>query len=337
MVMQHPYYLLILAVLLFSSCSNSDDNSAGDQTLFVRNASPTYRSPIGLAADPSVLRSGDSLLMYYSAEDGIAVVYSRDNGASWLRPENANSDYIALDRRPNDWDNTLETVEVIKVGQEFKMYYSGYREFESDNPHVANYEIGLATSVDGLNFERIPESMSQPILSRDISNENSLDRHAMTSPGIIYNNGVYHMIYAGWNVTNNWTGPSAGIRILGATSTDGINWEKLSNPIILPTDIAYSPDINEATLMKSEDGWWYIVFSTDRSIGIARSNSFSGSYQIFPEAIVDPLFEWDSEVTAPDGIIENGKFRIWYHGVKEPEYWPWLIGYAEADYPLNWE
>jgi len=42
------------------------------------------------------------------------------------------------------------------------------------------------------------------------------------------------------------------------------------------------------------------------------------------------------ELTAPDGLIENGKLRLWYHGVKAPLYFPWPVGYAEADYPLEW-
>ncbi|SFR52156.1 hypothetical protein SAMN04490243_2559 [Robiginitalea myxolifaciens] len=322
---------------LLLCCSRSANDPMSEQSIFERTESPVYSSPIGLAGDPSILKSGDSLLLYYTAEEGIALAYSLDNGQNWMRPTNASSDFIALEKRPDAWDNVLETVEVIKVNEEFKMYYTGYREGEGDTPQAENYEIGLATSRDGLRFERVAESIEAPIIQRDVSNDNTLDRHAMTSPGVVYENGTYYMIYAGWNVADNWTGPNAGIRILGATSTDGIRWEKIAAPIISPSEVTYSPDINEATLMKSEDGWWYIVFSTDRSIGIARSNSFSGSYQIYPEAIVDPLFEWDSEVTAPDGIIENGKFRIWYHGVKEPEYWPWLIGYAEADYPLNWE
>ena len=328
--------ILLFLVLLSVSCSDDEVSETMESELFYRTENPVYESPFGLAADPSVLRANDTLLMYYSAEGGIGVTFSLDNGLNWDRPDNSDQDYLALTRQANHWDNTLETVEVIKVENEYKMYYAGYREGEADNPHVENYEIGLATSQNGIDFARIPQSINQPILTRDTSDENTFDRHAMTSPGIVYENGEYYMIYAGWNVTNDWTGANAGIRILGATSTDGINWEKVEEPLLIASDVYYSPDVNEASLLKAEDGIWYIPFSTDKSIGIARSNSFLGNYEIFPETIIWPQFNWDNEVTAPDGIIEDGKMRIWFHGVKEPNYWPWVIGYTEAEYPLNW-
>lgn len=44
------------------------------------------------------------------------------------------------------------------------MYYSGYREGESDNPHVENYEIGMAVSSNGIDFNRVAEVWSNPLL-----------------------------------------------------------------------------------------------------------------------------------------------------------------------------
>ena len=331
--------LILVGLVLITACGNKDDNvNLTETSLFTRDGQPIYESPFGLAADPSVLIQNDTLFMYYSAEGGIAVVLSVDDGITWMRPNNSSEDFIALQRAVDYWDNTLETAEVIYDGTEFKMYYSGYREGESDNPNVENYEIGLAVSDDGITFSRIQESVDGPIISRDTANENTLDRHAMTSPGVVFENGTYYMVYAGWNVTDQWTGPNAGIRILGATSQDGITWTKRETPILVPSDVSFSPDVNEATLFKTEDGFWYIPFSTDKSIGITRSTSFTGPYEVFPEAIVAPEFDWDSEVTAPDGFVENGKMRLWFHGVKvEGEtFWPWVIGQTEAKYPLNW-
>lgn len=329
---------LSLIGFLLISCQKEQPNTTTVLT-FNRLSNPIFESPLNIAADPSMLRSGDTLFMYYSAENQkIGVVYSLDNGSNWINPGvDPQTDYAALIGQPDNWDNTLETVDVIKVGDQYLMYYAGYREGEADNPHVENYAIGLALSTDGINFSRHPRSINGPILDRDTSNENTGDRHAMTSPGVVYENGLYYMIYAGWNVTDNWTGPNAGIRILGATSQDGLNWTKLPTPLIEPTEVTYSNDINEASLIRSDDGYWYIPFSTASSIGLARALNFTDSYQVYPEAIVSPQFAWDSEVTAPDGLIEDGKLRLWYHGVKAPLYFPWVIGYSEALYPLEWE
>jgi len=337
--MKNYIFLFFTLIVLSFSCKDVSENMPNvAAALFERDASPIFESPLNIAADPSIIKSNDTLFMYYSAENQrIGIVFSLDNGTTWLNPNlNGEEDYPALTGQPDNWDNTLETVEVIKVNEVYMMYYAGYREGESDNVHVENYEIGVAISNDGINFERHPQSIESSIISREVNDDNTDDRHAMTSPGVIYDDGMYYMIYAGWNVTDDWTGSNAGIRILGATSTDGISWSKLSNPLIIPGEVAYSPDINEASLLKSIDGYWYIIFSTGSSIGIARALNFTDQYDIYPEAIVKPEFDWDSEVTAPDGIIENNTMRIWYHGVKEPLYFPWVIGYSEAEYPLIW-
>ncbi len=342
-------YLLIVFVLAVTLSACKKDEPSPDEVmqqssnLFERTETPVFESPLDLAADPSIIRTGDSLIMYYSAEEITSderifgVVVSEDNGESWSAPDGNNErDYPAFYSQPDGWDNTLETVDVIKVGNEFWMYYSGYREGEADNTHVQNYEIGLAISSNGIDFTRHPQSVDNPLIARNITNENTNDRHALTSPGVVYDGENFYMIYAGWNVTDNWTGPNAGIRIMAAISEDGINWDKIENPLIQPSEVTYSPDINEATLTKTAD-YWYIPFSTGSSVGIARSTTFLGSYEIYPEAIATPeSLEWATEVTAPDGIIENGKMRLWYHGVSAPIFWPWVIGYSEADYPLEW-
>ncbi|MTB52076.1 hypothetical protein [Lewinella sp. W8] len=330
--------LLLLPLIFFVSCQE-DDPVIPEPELFTTDANPVYQSPLNLAADPGIVRSSDTLFLYFSAADyEIGVVYSLDDGTTWTTPDrDTENDYGALSGQSDHWDQTLETVDVIKVNGLYYMYYTGYRENESDNEHVENYEIGLATSINGIDFTRHPTSITSPILARDLRDDNSNDRHAMTSPAVQYVDGLFFMTYTGWNVAMDWTGPNAGFKILGATSTDGVNWTKLPDPLIESSDIVFSQDINESSLVYSpESNQWYIPFSTDRSIGLARSTNFSGPYDIYPQAIINPNDSWAGEVTAPDGIIEDGKLKLWFHGVQTPEYWPWVIGYAEADFPLNW-
>lgn len=331
--------LLVVIMIIGASCQKNDTQVEQNKSLFVSRDQPVYQSPLDLAADPSILKVSDTLFMYFSAADyEIGIVYSLDDGVSWSSPAgNTIEDYGAISGRPDNWDQTLETVDVVKVNDLYYMYYTGYRENESDNDHVENYEIGLAISTNGIDFTRHPASVNGPILERDLDDINSNDRHAMTSPAVQYVDGQFFMIYTGWNVAEDWTGPNAGFKIIGATSTDGVNWTKLKDPLIVSAEVTYSQDINEASMIYSkEDGIWYIPFSTDKSIGIARSSSFQGPYEIYSQAIISPNDSWGGEVTAPDGIIENGKMKLWYHGVETPTYWPWVIGYSEAVYPLNW-
>lgn len=338
-------FLMWLTLLsLVVSCNEDSSPDELTNTDFIQSNTPIFESPLSLAADPSILRDGDTLYMYYSAEQIspneriFGVVISNDNGETWTTPDGNNQkDYPAFFSQPNGWDNTLETVDVLKVGNEYWMYYSGYREGEADNEYVENYEIGLAISANGIDFRHHPKSVDQPLISRNTTDENTDDRHAMTSPGVVYDGEKFYMIYAGWNVTDDWTGPNAGIRIMGATSSDGINWSKASTPIIQPSEVTYSSDINEATLIKAAD-YWYIPFSTGSSIGIARSTTFLGNYDIYSEPIATAnSLSWATEVTAPDGIIEDNKIRLWYHGVSEPIFWPWVIGYSERAYPFDWK
>lgn len=333
--------MLGVGVLTFGliSCNKDTPDVMSDHSLFMSKEKPIYTSPLDLAADPSVLKVADTLFLYFSAADyEIGIVYSLDNGLTWNVPDgNTNEDYGAIRSRPDEWDQTLETIDVMQVGGVYYMYYTGYRENESDNAHVENYEIGLAVSTNGIDFTRHPSSQEGPVLARDISDMNSFDRHAMTSPAVQYVDGQFYMTYTGWNVAQDWTGPNAGFRIMGATSSDGVVWTKHSTPLIESSEITYSPDINESSLIYSEqDNTWYIPFSTDMSIGIARSSTFQGPYEVYEEAIIKPNDTWAGEVTAPDGIIDDGKMRLWYHGVETPSYWPWVIGYSEADFPLDW-
>ena len=335
----------LLVTLNFTvSCNNDEGSNEPINLDFIQSSTPIFESPLSLAADPSILREGDKLYMYYSAEEIspneriFGVVISNDNGETWTTPDGNNQrDYPAFFSQPNGWDNTLETVDVLKVGNEYWMYYSGYREGEADNEHVENYEIGLATSTNGIDFTRHPKSVDQPLIPRNTTGENTDDRHAMTSPGVVYDGEKFYMIYAGWNVTDDWKGPNAGIRITAAISNDGINWSKVNTPLIQPSEVTYSPDINEATLMKTSD-YWYVPFSTGNSIGIARSTTFLGNYEVYSEPIATAnSLSWATEVTAPDGLIEDGRIRLWYHGVSEPVFWPWVVGYSERDYPFDWK
>jgi hypothetical protein len=68
--------------MLSLSCQTASDQIEALQ-IFV-SPSPVFQSPLDLAADPSIVRSGDTLLLYYTADlQTIAVVISTDNGRTW--------------------------------------------------------------------------------------------------------------------------------------------------------------------------------------------------------------------------------------------------------------
>lgn len=306
---------------------------------------PIFESPLGIASDPSVIRiDKDTLHLYYTAENfKICLAISMDNGASWQSVnEQTNEDFGVIQGQPNRWDKNMETVKVLKVGSEYWMYYTGYREGESDNPHVENFQVGLAISTDGgFTFNRHPICVDSPIIPINLTDDNAMDRHAITSPSVVLHNGLFHMIYTGWNTTNDFSGADAGLWTMAATSSDGVNWEKETFPLITLEDVPWTEQsIDESDIFRSSDGTWYFTFSAKEGVGLATASDFFGPYTALDEPLFSKEHSWEkAEIIAPNLLIENGLLmsesvlRIWYVGIETDAFFPAVIGYAECAIP----
>jgi hypothetical protein len=307
---------------------------------FSKTSNPVYEGAL-TAADPDVIRDGDTLRMYYSSlviennEKLILAGAKSIDGKQWIPSDNnkVEKESVALDANPGTWDNHLEANAVVHDGNDIKMFYCGYEE-EADvaGTIVAQGQIGLATSSDKIRFTR---NSSEPILA--LGATNAKDANALFSPTVIKEGDTYYMLYVGYCIEDC---APAFIGILGATSADGINWTKLSNPILTGTDknLPWAEVIKEPDLVKGPDGLFYLFISGDHSIGVARSENIFGPYDVYPEPIIEPTLSWEgSDVIAPSVIIENNKVRVWYMGVKvDGSSADFSIGYAEADFPLKW-
>ena len=328
--------LFILAIV-FSACSA--DESREDKIKFTKRSEPVWEG-VFTAADPSIIRDGDTLRMYYSSlvlepEEKLVIAGAKSvDGIHW-QPANEveGAESIALDVTSGTWDDHLEAVSVIKTGSELWMYYCGYPD-EADvvGKIVAEGEIGLAKSDNTVTFER---TFSDPVLS--LGATNTKDANALFSPTIIKEGGTYYMLYVGYCIENC---SPAFIGILGATSTDGETWTKLSTPIISGSDfnLDWAEVIKEPALVKGPDNVFYLFISGDTGIGVARSENILGPYEVYPEPILKKEHDWESySVIAPTVIIENNKVRMWYMGVTvSGTSADFAIGYAESAFPLKW-
>ncbi len=158
--------------------------------------------------DPSVIRFQGQLWMYYTALSGppdrICLANSND-GLNWKKHEN------------NPLFNGRCPHVILKNDVLFNFYLTYNIE--------GGYDVRLATSRDGITFERWGDT---PILPRGA--KGSWDSFSIVTTRIFIEDDTYNMVYAGdWERTDEPRG--FGL----ATSTDLIHWEKFpGNPIFLP-------------------------------------------------------------------------------------------------------
>lgn len=329
--------LLYAAATLLATCSS--DESENTKIKFTRRATPVWEG-VFTAGDPSIIRDGDTLRIYYSSfvldpEEKLAIAGIKSvDGIHWTPAhEVKGTESIALDVTAGTWDDHLETVSVIKKDGQLWMYYCGYPD-EADvaGKIVAESQIGLAKSDNTVIFTR---ASADPVLP--LGAANSKDANALFSPTVIREGNTYYMLYVGYCIENC---SPAFLGILGATSTDGETWTKLPDPIIsgVDFDLSWASVIKEPEIVKAPDNVFYLFISGDTGIGVARSTNILGPYEVYPEPILEKKYDWESNsVIAPTVIIEDNKVRMWYMGVKVFDGGAdFAIGYAESPFPFNW-
>jgi beta-xylosidase len=330
--------LKIYPLIVTMACVTCGADESGESKITLTKRSEPVWEGTFTAADPSIVRDGDTLRMYYSSlvldpEEKLVIAGAKSvDGIHWI-PANEveNAESIALNMTPGTWDDHLEAVSVIKTGNELWMYYCGYPD-EADvvGMIVAEGQIGLAKSGNTISFER---TFSDPILS--LGATNAKDANALFSPTIIKEGDTYYMLYVGYCIEDC---SPAFIGILGATSPDGETWTKLNDPIISGTDfdLDWAEVIKEPALVKGPDNMFYLFISGDTGIGVARSSNILGPYEVYPEPILEKEHDWESySVIAPTVIIEDNKVRMWYMGVTVSGTGAdFAIGYAETSFPL---
>ena len=153
--------------------------------------------------DGVVLKENNSYKMYYrgtNVHDGYAAIglAISSDGINWEK-------YPSPVMVPNETEIAIGPEDIIKVNGKYYLYYNNL-----NNGYI---EVGLAISNDGINWTRYQNPILYPTLSWEGS--------ATYSSSIIYENGIYKMVYANSNVNVSAFGE--------AISLDGINWEKVGS------------------------------------------------------------------------------------------------------------
>ncbi len=308
----------------------------GDWAQWKKHVDPVYESPdSGFAAsDPSVLFEDGRYLLYYTDVDNragatiISLATSQD-GLEWSYQKRL----LELDK--TKWDAAHESAAIWKEnGKPYHLFYIGYQPKEYPPQGFYSADLGLAVSENAAgDFGVLPE----PILERS---RGWYDSDMIASPDIIKVRQIYYMIYTG-HCYENCVEP-AGVRLLGATSTDLIHWTKHDAPVLeADPDIPWMAGYVAEPALLEVKGKFYLFFTafadwenTPPLIGLAQSETPFGPWDINPEPIVVATEDWENAwVGAPYVLLQGDTVEMWYMGVsKEGVY---QIGYASSILPLH--
>jgi predicted GH43/DUF377 family glycosyl hydrolase/pimeloyl-ACP methyl ester carboxylesterase len=217
--------------------------------------SPTYPWEKGLVAPCCVIKENNTFKLWYAANPQAgfltAIGYATSSdGINWTKHPNP----VFLPGDSTDWDYVnVGRLSVINDGNQYLMWYAA-------GNGMTHYQIGLATSVDGINWIKyndpqtyeIPYINSDPVISfRSCSG----DWQDVVNPSVIKNGSGYHMLYGG---SDNYES-----LVYYASSSDGIQWTKFTEYPIFDQRPSWTDShfFLEGCFLETNDGrfhYWYI-------------------------------------------------------------------------------
>lgn len=264
----------------------------------VLTASNNPSNPNGIGTAKIIFDNGVYMMWYmctYNSGVGNIWLAESNDGIHW---NNVSNQPVFTHGLPGSWDDyTVGPGAIMKVNGLYRMYYTGWRS------QYGKWQIGLATSVDGVNWERMPD----PVLSADSSNENKIGVQS-----VLFINGQFYMYYSSSPID-----VYDKIRINLATSYDGIHWMKYSgNPILGPSLPWEGIGISYPSIIYENNKFVMIYQNTDRT-KFGKAVSQDGIHWVKSDNFV---FSSSQTVKNYQGInypclIKMGnEYRIYYTG-----------------------
>ncbi len=280
---------------------------------------PVIGNELGECFDVSVLpKTEGGYRMYFSwrSKKSIAMVESED-GLSWNEPT------IVMGPRPESgWEDDVNRISVVFHAGIYWMWYSGQvcgtlvneQHILYQDEETAFSWIGLATSVDGIHWERRDNAVMKPT--------QPWEKKSLMCPHVLWDENIkkFRMWYSG----GGWFEPDA---IGYAESTDGINWETYAgNPVLeaIPGNLWEREKVTACQVTRYED-WYYMFYigfeDIDKArINLARSRDGIENWERHPD---NPIIvggragSWDCEAAYKPFAIyerENDRWILWYNG-----------------------
>lgn len=281
---------------------------------FQKHPTPVFGDDeIGTVFDAYVWRDGGRYRMDFSwrVRKACAVTFSED-GIHWSEP------IITLQNDlDSGWEDDLNRNCVIKVGDLYKMWYTGQARGHS--------YIGYAESKDGIHFSR---PLSEPVMI----SEYPWELASVMNPCVLYENGIYRMWYSAGETFE----PNVNAY---AESEDGIVWKKSRiNPVFVHNrKNPYERErVGGCQVIRTDDMGYLMFYIGYQDINtacicVARSENGITRWERSPmNPLVVPTPEaWDADSCYKPTAVWNeaeGKWMLWYNGrIQHTE----RIGYAE--------
>jgi predicted GH43/DUF377 family glycosyl hydrolase len=183
----------------------------------------------------SVIRNGTEIWAYYGGwtrcqsvpfDVAIGLAISRDNGVTFQKrgrgpvlPADIYEPFIISGPKIRQFENRWRL-----------WYIAGSKWLPNGGRPEPVYRIRMASSDDGIHWERLHRDLVQPRLEAD---------ECQASPDVIHAHGKYHMFFC-YRYSLGYRGKERGYRIGYASSTDLLNWTR---------------DDTKAGIDISDEGW----------------------------------------------------------------------------------
>ena len=285
------------------------------------------------ASVPSVLFDGSIYHMWYNTinDNFESIGYSTsEDGITWEKYDNpattdppfSESDPVLSPGASESWDELgVFGPSVLLLDNTYHLWYMGV-------DGSGNYAIGLATSTDGIIWEK---DLSNPVL--EVGSAGRWDHVGIQLGSVIFDDDTYHMWYYAWD---------SNVRIGYAKSTDGVSWTKHEdNPVLEPSDSWEENSVRRPIVLVDGTDFqmWYSGGEYNKwRIGYATSPDGSNwtKYDNNPVLKWGAAGDWDDYAAAYCSVLKDtidNTYKMWYSG-SDTE-WSYHIGYATAPVNLN--
>lgn len=349
---------LICILLLFGCSEKQSSADAGrspnflnlNQSCFVADVSSPIleRGDLFVGStwnDPHVIKVGNTFIMYASADvnfDGNIKIYrliSTDGQSFALSPT---TPVFEKSAGVADWDRkSVETPAVTYFKGKYYLFYTGYPVSQTD---PTSYQIGYATSSDGITWTRQITRFAPTDPSGGVNLD--FNQYIVAEPApVIFDNQIYLYFTA--------LGADAGVgttlQTIGlVTSADGVNWSAPER-VLRPDQVIYPRSSNwkgystpHAIVLNNQLQLYFSVIndsSGDRQVKIHRAVSNDGksgwvhdSVEIFDRTEFSPWANRD--LRSPALLLDGTTLYFWFAGNGDTSNFPNVdmgIGLAKCE------